>query len=155
MRGSFSGILLVGSAIALPIALLRLARARKWRPLTTVVAAVVIYPILLSATIQLAEPRLRMWVGVIVVLGAPVWLLLGYIAWGIAERGKISQVPAPPQSSIRIRGAIVLAFGAIAWYLGAFAETWSRLEELLLLAAALYGLVLGGYWLGTGHKLAK
>lgn len=153
MSRSFSGILLIGSAIALPIALLKLAHARKWRPFTMTVAAVALYPVLFAAATHLAEPRLRMWVGIVVVLGVPVWLLSGYIALGIAERRDFSQTSLPPQSSIRTRGVVVLALGTIAWYLGAFVETWSRSEEMVLLAAALYGLVLGGYWLGTGRNL--
>jgi hypothetical protein len=58
-----------------------------------------------------------------------------------------------PSSSIRYRGGVVLFIGAVAWCFGAFDSDLPRQVELVLLAVALYGLVLGGYWLLSGRKL--
>jgi len=122
--------------------------------LPIVLFAVTAYPILLYATYLIPEPRLRLWVGIVVVLGLPAWLMCGYIALGVSSRSTGQDSSNPPSRDIRIRGGVVLVVGFVAWCSGAFLNDWLRYQELLPVGVALYGLLLGSYWLLTGRRLA-
>ena len=126
--------------------------------LAVVITAFVGYAGLLYAVYLIPDVHLRLWTAVVVVIGFPAWLMAGPIVYGISSRppGQSSGQWAnkPPDRSIRYRGGIVLFLGVAAWCFGAFGSDLSRQVELVLLTAALYGFVLGGYWLLSGRKLA-
>jgi hypothetical protein len=116
------------------------------------------YASLLYAVYLIPDAHLRLWTAVVVVVGFPAWIMAGPIVYGMSSRsseqlfGEASDNLAT--HSIRYRGGIILLLGAAAWCYGAFGSDLPRQLELVLLAVALYGFVLGGYWLLSGRKLA-
>jgi len=155
---SSAGLLLIVSAFAFVLGLWRLAKSRRWRLLVVVTIAFFGYVFLLYAVYLIPDTHLRLWTALVVLIGFPAWLMAGPIVYGMSSRppeqllGEASA--SHPSSSIRYRGAFVLFIGAVAWCFGAFGSELPRELELVILAVALYGLVLGGYWLLSGRKLA-
>jgi len=155
---SSAGLLLIVSGFAFVFGLWRLAKSRRWRLLAVVLTAFVGYGALLYAVYLIPDTHLRLWTGVVVLIGFPAWIMAGPIMYGISTRtpGKLfGEAPLHPSArSIRRRGGIVFFLGAAAWCYGAFASELPRQIEAAVLAVALYGFVLGGYWLLSGRKLA-
>lgn len=155
---SSAGLILIFSAFTFVLGLWRFARSGRWGLLAVVITAFFGYVGLLYAVYLIPDPHLRLWTAVVVVIGFPVWLMAGPIVYGMSSRppGQLSgQWQSKPSTrSIRYRGGIGLFLGVAAWCYGAFGSDLPRQVELALLAVALYGFVLGGYWLLSGRKLA-
>ena len=155
---SSTGLILIVSAFAFVLGLWRLAKSGRWRLLAVVITAFFGYAALLYAVYLIPDAHLRLWSGVVVVVGFPAWIMAGPIVYGVSSRsseqlfGEASDNPST--HSIRYRGSVILLLGAAAWDYGVFGSDLSRHLELVLLAVALYGFVLGGYWLLSGRKLA-
>jgi hypothetical protein len=155
MRYGGGGLFVVVSLVMLPIGLLLLAQARRWLALTVVCAYLVGYPLLLVELSHISDDHLRLWTVMVAVMFAVPWIAAGPIVYGIATRapGKwYGEDAKPPSRRIQVRGFVVFAIGATAWVIGAFTPGLSRTYEGLLLAIALYGLLLGGFWL-LGREL--
>lgn len=154
---SSAGLILIFSAFTFVLGLWLLARSGRWRLLAVVITAFVGYGGLLYAVYLIPDIHLRLWTAVVVVVGFPAWLMAGPIIYGMSSRPPaqlLSQWSSkPPTRSIRFRGGIFLSVGLTAWCFGALDSELPRQVELVLLAVALYGLVLGGYWLLSGRKL--
>jgi len=154
---SSTGLLLIVSAFAFVLGLWRLARSGRWRLLVVVAIAFFGYVSLLYAAYLIPDTHLRLWTAVVVLIGFPAWLMAGPIVYGMSSRRPEQLLGVASNnhfsSSIRYRGGVVLFTGAVAWCFGAFDSDLPRQLELVLLAVALYGLVLGGYWLLSGRKL--
>ncbi len=152
------GLIVIVSAFAFVLGLWRLAKSGRWRLFAVVIAAFFGYAALLYAVYLIPDVHLRLWTAVVVVLGFPAWIMAGPVVYGMSSRppehllGVTSTNPSA--RSIRYRGAIVLFLGAAAWCYGVFGSDLSRELELVVLGVALYGFVLGGYWLLSGRKLA-
>jgi hypothetical protein len=155
---SSAGLLLIVSAFAFVLGLWRLAKSRRWRLFAVVTTAFFGYAALLYAVYLIPDTHLRLWTAVVVIVGFPAWIMAGPIVYGVSSRtpeqllGEASTHPSA--RNIRRRGGIVLFLGAAAWCYGAFGSDLPRQIELAVLAVALYGFVLGGYWLLSGRKLA-
>ncbi|CBK42644.1 membrane protein of unknown function [Nitrospira defluvii] len=155
---SSPGLILIVSAFAFVLGLWRLATSGRWRLFAVVIGAFFGYAALLYAIFLIPDARLRIWTALVVVIGFPAWIMAGPIVYGISSRppeqllGETSTNPSA--RSIRYRGAIALFLGVTAWCYGVFDSDLSRQLELVVLGVALYGCVLGGYWLLSGRRLA-
>lgn len=141
------------------LGLRHLAKSGRWHLLIVVAIAFFGYVSLLYAVYLIPDTHLRLWTAMVVIMGLPAWLMAGPIVYGMSSRppGQLLGVPKNIHSSPRIRygGGVVLFIGAVAWCFGAFGSDLSRQLELALLVVALYGLLLGGYWLLSGQKLIE
>ena len=145
-----AGLFVLVSLAMLPIGLFLLAKARRWVALTLLVAYLIGYPLLLAAIFQISDKHLGIWVLAVVLPLGIGWIAAGPVVYGIAQRAPsewFGENAKPPSPRIQMRGFIVFIIGAIAWVIGAFSPDLSKGLELLMLAIALYGLLLGGYWL--------
>ena len=155
---SSPGLILIVSAFAFVLGLWSLATSGRWRLFAVVIAAFLGYAVLLYTIFLIPHAHLRMWTAVVVVIGFPAWIMAGPIVYGMSscppERLLSETSTNPPARSIRYRGAIALFLGVTAWCYGVFDSDLSRQLELVVLGVALYGCVLGGYWLLSGRRLA-
>jgi hypothetical protein len=155
---SSAGLLLIVSAFAFVLGLWRLAKSRRWRLFAVVTTAFFGYAALLYAVYLIPDTHLRLWTAAVVLIGFPVWIMAGPIVYGMSsptpEQLLGEGSPHSSARSIRRRGGIVFFLGAAAWCYGAFGSNLPRQIELFVLAVALYGFLLGGYWLLSGRKLA-
>lgn len=153
---SSSGLIVIVSAFAFVWGLWRLAEAGRWRLFAVVIASFFGYAALLYAIFLMPHARLRMWTAVVVVIGFPAWIMAGPIVYGISSRPErllIETSANPVSRSIRYRGAIALFLSLTVWCYGALGSDFSRKLELVVLGVALYGFVIGGYWLLSGKVL--
>jgi hypothetical protein len=116
------------------------------------------YAAILYAVYLIPDTHLRLWTAIVVIIGFPAWSMAGFIVYGMSSRTPErlwgEESPHPSARRIRRRGGIVFLLGAAAWCYGTFGSNLPRQIELVVLAVALYGLVLGGYWFLSGRKLA-
>jgi hypothetical protein len=154
MRGFGGPIILVISGCLFFLGLWRLAKARRWKILLAIFATLLAYIYIVTAVSNIPDDHLRLWVVVLAILPLPGMLLSGFFVYRISENKKLlEEFNSPSSVGLRYRGAISLIIGFSAWLLGAFYPIRSITFELVVLAIALYGVLLGTWWVFTGRKL--
>lgn len=147
---------IIGVIACLLLILVALITNRKWLQLLATIFTFCSYPILFFSTSSAIEnDHLRLWVGFLVVLLAPYWLITVFYIGTFEKRRKNATAKSASPLAIRIRGLIVLGVGVAAWFYGAFHSSIPTSQESTLLAVAIYGILLGSYWSISGRKIRE
>jgi hypothetical protein len=154
---SSASLLLIASAVMLVIGFWRAAIARRWGLFAVTVIALVAYALVLLAIVQIPDAHLRIWTMALALILFPAWIMAGPIIFGMTTRPPDQLFPEekkslPSTKVRRYRGLITLVAGFLAWCYGAINSDLSGSTQVLLLGIALYGQLLGCYWLIGGRS---
>jgi hypothetical protein len=156
---------LLGTWIAVPVALVILIKRRKLRVAGLFSLALLLGPLLLRLIMNIDDAHLRIWVAMPLMIFVPGYLLLGF--WicvsavdALSEKMLRTLQSSAPNKRIpfqmnrrRYFGICLLAFGVCAWFYGATHPQLTSGVQAAVAGLALYPLLIGGVWLVTGEKL--
>jgi hypothetical protein len=148
------GLIILASAVLLVVGLGRLLWERRWLRALIVIAAVVGFPLITLRIVRIEDDHLRLWVAMLAAVLVPMWLLCGFFVDALSRRDPALTADPRVSPKRRLAGAALALVGAAFWLYGATHPTMTKTEGVMVLAGALYSLLIGSYWLGTGKRLS-
>lgn len=127
---------------------------RHWLRTVIVVAWIAAVPLLLARVSRIEDDHLRLWVAMLTVLLFPAWLLSGFFVDAMARHEWPVFRDSKSMPKRRLAGGALALGGAAFWVYGATHPAMTKTRGVLVLMVALYSLVIGLYWLGTGKRLS-
>jgi hypothetical protein len=160
-------IFLLGTWVVAPIALIVLFKKRRFRLVSYFMFAIILGPFLFRLIMSIEDQHLRIWVAMPISCFIPIYLMLGFWICVKAFNALDEQNPRsqkiPPEVAVERRhfhmtarryvGVLLFVIGIVAWSFGATHPKLGNGQQALLVAVALYSLLIGGIWAATGKKL--